>query len=113
MPPSYTPDTGDIVWLEFDPSAGHEQAGHRPALVLSPKLYNSKTGLLVCVPITSRSKGFPFEVELQRKAIKGVALADQVKSLDWRARHARKKGKVNDEIVNRVHAKIKLLLKPG
>lgn len=113
MPPSYTPDTGDIVWLEFDSSAGHEQAGHRPALVLSPKLYNSKTGLLVCVPITSRSKGFPFEVELQRKAIKGVALADQVKSLDWRARHARKKGKVNDEIVNRVHAKIKLLLKPG
>lgn len=113
MPPSYTPDTGDVVWLEFDPSAGHEQAGHRPALVLSPKLYNSKTGLLVCVPITSRSKGFPFEVELQHKAIQGVALADQVKSLDWRARHARKTGKVNDEIVNRVHAKIKLLLKLG
>ena len=111
MPAPYVPDIGDIIWLDFDPSAGHEQAGHRPALVLSPKLYNSKTGLLVCVPLTSQAKGFPFEVELQHKAIPGVALADQVKSLDWRVRHAQKKGKANNEVVNRVRAKIKLLLK--
>ena len=107
----YVPDTGDIIWLDFDPSAGHEQAGHRPALVLSPKLYNSKTKLLVWVPLTSRAKGFPFEVELQHKTIQGVALADQVKSLDWTVRHAQKKGKASHDVVNQVRAKIKLLLK--
>jgi mRNA interferase MazF len=111
MPSSYVPDIGDIIWLDFDPSAGHEQAGHRPALVLSPKLYNTKTGLLICVPLTSQVKGFPFEVELQHKTIQGVALADQVKSLDWTVRHAQKKGKASNDVVNKVRAKIKLLLK--
>ncbi len=111
MPSSYVPDIGDIIWLDFDPSAGHEHAGHRPALVLSPKLYNTKTGLLICVPLTSQVKGFPFEVELQHKAIQGVALADQVKSLDWTVRHAQKKGKASNDAVNKVRAKIKLLLK--
>ena len=111
MPSSYVPDIGDLIWLDFDPSAGHEQAGHRPALVLSPKLYNTKTGLLICVPLTSQAKGFPFEVELQHKAIQGVALADQVKSLDWTVRHAQKKGKASNDVVNKVRAKIKLLLK--
>lgn len=111
MPSSYVPDIGDIIWLDFDPSAVHEQAGHRPALVLSPKLYNTKTGLLICVPLTSQVKGFPFEVELQHKTIQGVALADQVKSLDWTVRHAQKKGKASNDVVNKVRAKIKLLLK--
>lgn len=110
MPSSYVPDTGDIIWLDFDPSAGHEQAGHRPALVLSPKRYNSKTGLLICVPLTSRIKGFPFEIEFQYGSIQSVALADQVKSLDWRVRHAQRKGKANNEVVNRIRTKIKLLL---
>ena len=81
------------------------------ALVLSPKLYNSKTGLLICVPLTSQVKGFPFEVELQHKTIQGVALADQVRSLDWTVRHAQKKGKASNDVVNKVRAKIKLLLK--
>lgn len=110
MPSSYVPDTGDIIWLDFDPSAGHEQAGHRPALVLSPKRYNGKTGLLICVPLTSRIKGFPFEVDIQHGSIQSVALADQVKSLDWRVRYAQRKGKANNEVVNRIRTKIKLLL---
>ena len=110
MPARYLPDIGDIIWLDFDPSAGHEQAGHRPALVLSPKLYNSKTKLLICVPITSQIKDYPFEVDLQHKTMKGVALAEQVKSLDWSERHAQKKGKANNEVVNDVRKKIKLLL---
>ena len=110
MPSSYVPDTGDIIWLDFDPSAGHEQAGHRLALVLSPKRYNGKTGLLICVPLTSRIKGFPFEVEFQDGSIQGVALADQVKSLDWRVRNAQRKGKTDNEVVNRIRTKIKLLL---
>lgn len=111
MGAKYVPDIGDIVCLNFNPSAGHEQAGHRPALVLSPKLYNSKTGLLVCVPITSQVKGYPFEVELQHKKIKGVALADQVKSLDWTIRNAQKKGKADHGVVKKIRLKIKLLLK--
>ena len=110
MPSSYVPDTGDIIRLDFDPSAGHEQASHRPALVLSPKRYNGKTGLLICVPLTSRIKGFPFEVEFQDGSTQGVALADQAKSLDWRVRNAQRKGKANNEVVNRIRKKIKLLL---
>ncbi len=113
MPVTYVPDIGDIIWLDFDPSAGHEQAGHRPALVLSPKLYNSKTGLLICVPLTNQIKGFPFEVALQHRAITGVALADQVKSLDWKIRRAQKKGKADNAVVNQVRSMIKLLLQLG
>ncbi len=87
----YVPERGDIVWLSFDPQAGHEQAGHRPALVLSPKAYNGKTGLMLCCPMTTKIKGYPFEVILTG-AVSSAALADQVKSLDWRARKAKKKG---------------------
>ena len=86
---AWAPDSGDIVWLQFDPQAGHEQAGHRPALVLSPASYNRRTGLALCVPMTTRVKGYPFEVSIGGE---GVALADQVKSLDWRARKARRNG---------------------
>ena len=82
---SAAPDRGHVVWLTFNPQAGHEQAGRRPALVLSPKSYNAKVGLMLCCPITSRAKGYPFEVALPADlGIAGVVLADQVKSLDWR-----------------------------
>jgi mRNA interferase MazF len=91
----YIPDQGDIVWLEFDPQAGHEQAGQRPAVVLSRKPYNQKTGLAICCPITSRVKGYPFEVRLNGKKIDGAILSDQVKSLDWQARGAKFIEKIN------------------
>ena len=88
----YVPDAGDIVWLEFDPQAGREQAGHRPALVLSPATYNGKTSLMICCPMTTRIKGYPFEVRITGAA-SSVALADQIKSLDWRVRRATRKGR--------------------
>ena len=87
----YAPQRGDIVWLRFTPHAGHEQAGRRPALVLSPRLYNRKVGLAVCCPITSKVKGYPFEVELpEGLEATGAVLCDQLKSLDWRARRAQR-----------------------
>ena len=106
----YVPEAGDIVWLQFDPQAGHEQAGHRPALVLSPALYNAKKGLMVCCPLSTKVKGYPFEVLTQVDAQVGVVLADQVKSLDWRVRKAKKKGAVPDAVLQDVRAKIKALL---
>ena len=88
MAAGYVPDAGDIVWIDFDPQAGREQAGHRPALVLSPAAYNDKTSLMLCCPMTTRVKGYPFEVTIAGSK-DGVVLADQVKSLDWRKRNAR------------------------
>ena len=85
---AYVPDRGDIIWTDFDPQAGREQAGRRPALVLSPQVYQKAAGLMICVPITSMAKGYPFEVPVAGKKIAGVALADHVKNLDWRARGA-------------------------
>ncbi|HEV3164142.1 MAG TPA: endoribonuclease MazF [Isosphaeraceae bacterium] len=86
---AYVPDRGDVVWLTLDPQEGHEQAGRRPALVLSPAAYNGKVGLAVCCPITSQAKGYPFEVVLPAKLkVSGAVLSDQIKSLDWRARTA-------------------------
>jgi len=86
---SSVPRRGDLVWLSFDPQAGHEQAGHRPAFVLSPESYNRKTGLLLACPITSKVKGYPFEVALPPGLpVGGVILADQIKSLDWKVRKA-------------------------
>ena len=97
----YVPRRGDAIWLNFDPQSGHEQAGHRPALVLSPETYNRKTGLAVLCPITSQVKGYPFEVGLPADlAVKGVVLADQVKSLDWRARKAALIKKLPPQVVN-------------
>lgn len=85
----YTPDRGDAVWLEFTPQAGHEQAGRRPALVLSPRAYNERAGLALVCPITNQAKGYPFEVAIPTgEKISGVVLADQVRSLDWIARRA-------------------------
>ena len=109
MKSAYVPDRGDIVWLEFDPQAGHEQAGHRPALVLSPARYNGPRGMMVCCPMTSRIKGYPFEV-IDSREPPSVVLADQVKSLDWRARRAVKKGSVSPSTVVEVQAKISALL---
>jgi len=105
----YVPDSGDIVWLQFDPRAGHEQAGHRPALVLSPARYNQARGMLICCPMTSRIKGYPFEVVVSEDPPSAV-LADQVKSLDWRARKAAHKGKAPPAVLAEVQAKIRALL---
>lgn len=107
---AYVPDVGDVVWLAFDPQAGHEQAGHRPALVMSPALYNGKSGLMVCCPLSTRIKGYPFEVRTQAGGQESVVLSDQVKSLDWRVRRARKKATVPDDVVAEVRARIKALL---
>src|SRR5438270_8099109 len=86
---AYIPERGDAIWITLDPRAGHEQAGRRPALVLSPRAYNGRVGLALLCPITSQVKGYPFEVPLpDGLAVAGVVLADQVKSLDWRARQA-------------------------
>lgn len=107
--PAYVPDAGDIVWLQFDPQAGHEQSGHRPAVVLSPASYNGKRGMMICCPMTSRSKGYPFEVAVGDDA-GSVVLADQIKSVDWRARKASRKGKAPAAALSEVQAKIKALL---
>ncbi len=89
MAAPHVPDRGDIVWIDFDPQAGHEQAGRRPAMVVSPQSYNQKVGLVLLCPITNQRKGYPFEVPLPKGLkVTGVVLADQVKSMDWRARHA-------------------------
>ena len=89
MPAPYCPARGDIVWLAFSPQAGREQAGHRPALCISPEAYNRKVGLALFCPVTSQVKGYPFEVPIpQGQEVAGVILADQVKSLDWKARQS-------------------------
>ncbi|MGX5665331.1 endoribonuclease MazF [Rhizobium daejeonense] len=109
MGPSYVPEAGDVVWLHFDPQAGHEQAGHRPAVVISPAAYNGKTGLMLCCPMTTRIKGYPFEVALSG-ARSGVALSDQIKSLDWRARKAEYKGQVQPTELAEIRAKAAALI---
>jgi len=87
---AYLPDAGDVISINFDPQAGHEQAGRRPALVLSPRGYNKKSSLAVVVPITNQVKGYPFEVPMAPKnSVTGAVLADQLKSVDWNARHAK------------------------
>lgn len=108
-PAAPVPEAGDIVWLHFDPQAGHEQAGHRPALVLSPAAYNGRTGLMICCPLTTRIKGYPFEVAIARRP-DAVVLADQVKSLDWRARRATLKGRVAPAELEQVRAKLRALI---
>ena len=106
---AYVPNAGDLVWLHFDPQAGHEQAGHRPALVLTPARYNGLRGMMICCPITSRIKKYPFEVVVSHDPPSAV-LADQVKSLDWRERKAERKGKVDAHVLAEVQAKIRALL---
>lgn len=112
--PEWSPDQGDIIYLDFDPQSGHEQAGRRPALVLSPRAYNSAASLALCCPLTTRVKGWPFEVDAQTDlaGAKGVVLADQVKALDWRARNADLAAHAPKKVVAEVLAKLKVLL-PG
>ena len=110
MPRATVPDVGEVVWLKFDPQAGHEQAGHRPALVVSPASYNGKTGLMVCCLMTTKIKGHPFEVVAQIDGVDCAVLSDQVKSLDWKVRQAKKKGVVSAEVMLHVRAKMKALL---
>lgn len=107
---AYTPDRGDIVWLNFTPQAGHEQKGKRPAIILSPKEYNKKTGLAVCCPITSNIKGYPFEVIVNGKKIDGAVLSDHLKNLDWKARDIKYIEKAHTEVLNEVIEKISVLI---
>jgi mRNA interferase MazF len=111
-PMAYVPDSGDIVWITFNPQAGHEQAGHRPALVLSPKAYNGKVGLALLCPITSQVKGYPFEVLIpDGLEVKGAILSDQVKSLDWKARKPGFSCKLPLEQFNEVVQKLSALIR--
>jgi mRNA interferase MazF len=105
----YVPDAGDIVWLHFDAQAGHEQAGRRPALVLTPARYNGARGMAICCPMTTKIKGYVFEVVVSHKPPSAI-LADQIRSLDWRARQAQRKGVAEPRVVAEVRAKIKALL---
>ena len=107
--PRYVPNAGDVVWLNFTPQAGHEQGGHRPALVLSPATYNAKTSLMICCPMTTQIKNYPFEVLIAGTPPSAV-LADQVKSLDWRIRKATKKGVVTSDELADVRAKTVALI---
>jgi len=108
---AYVPERGDAVWITLDPQAGHEQAGRRPALVLSPSAYNGRVGLALLCPITTQVKGYPFEVPLPAGLpVAGVVGADQVKSLDWRARKATRIAAVPKEIVTQVVNRLQTLL---
>ena len=109
MAAPYVPAAGDIVWIDFNPQAGHEQSGHRPAVVLSPAAYNSKAGLIVCCPTTTRIKGYPFEVGLSGQP-RTVALADRVKSFDWRTRKATRKGQATAGELAEIRAKLRALV---
>jgi len=109
---AYIPDSGDIVWITFNPQAGHEQAGRRPALVLSPAAYNGKVGLSILCPITSQVKGYPFEVLIpDGLEIGGAILSDQVKSLDWKARKAEFDCKLPASTFNEVVQKLSTLIR--
>lgn len=107
----YIPERGDLVWLEFDPQTGHEQKGIRPALVLSPKLYNQKTKLAIFCPITNQEKGYPFEIKLPKGiCLGGVILSDQIKSLDWSERNAKSICRLPQETLDEVLGKIAILI---
>jgi mRNA interferase MazF len=108
---AFVPDAGDFVWLTFEPQTGREQAGRRPALVLSPKVYNARSGLALACPITNQAKGYPFEVAVPAgRGTTGVILADHLKSIDWKARRAERLGRCTDEALSEVRAKLAPLL---
>jgi mRNA interferase MazF len=106
----YFPKRGDVVWLEFDPQKGREIQKTRPALVISPEQYNLKTGLALFMPITSQVKGYPFEVLINAGEINGAILCDQIRSLDWKARKAKKFAQAAEDILEEALAKFKVLL---
>jgi len=107
---AYIPDRGNIVWVTLNPQKGREQKGRRPAFVLSPKLYNAKSELALMCPITSRKKGYPFEVLVNAGEISGVILADQIRALDWSARHAKFIAKASQNVIKDVQEKLSLLI---
>ncbi len=107
----YVPERGDVVWITLNPQAGHEQAGRRPAVVLSPSAYNEKVGLAILCPVTSQVKGYPFEVLIpEALEVQGAILADQVKSLDWRVREAERICRLPTRTVSEVLQKLGLIL---
>lgn len=108
----YTPERGDLIWLTFDPQAGHERAGRRPALVLSPKSYHLKTGMALICPVTSRVKGYPFEVALSAGlATAGVVLSDQIRNVDYKARQSDLIEVAPDRVIEEVLQRLNQLLK--
>ena len=114
MPEEYLPDRGDAIWIDMDPSSGHEQSGRRPAVVLSRSIYNRSSGLMIVCPVTSRVKGYPYEVELPSGIrIHGVALSDQIKSFDYKARNAEFICILPDDTVQTILGKSRSLLQPA
>lgn len=108
---NYIPKRGDAIWIDFNPQAGHAQSGRRPALVVSPESYNGKVGLCLLCPITNQVKGYPFEVIVpQGLSVKGVVLADQLKSLDWKSRRAEFLENLPETVIEEVLKKVKALL---
>lgn len=108
---AYVPDRGDVVWIHFNPQAGHEQAGRRPALVISPAAYNGRVGLALLCPVTRQVKGYPFEVRVpEGLRVSGVVLSDQVRSLDWRARKAESLERVPASVLHEVLQKLGTLV---
>ena len=111
MVAAYVPDAGDIVWLDFDPQAGHEQSRRRPALVLTDRAYNRASGLLVVCPLTSKRKPYPFALPVVIKKIEGAVLVDQLKSLDWKSRNAGFHSKADPTLLDKVRAYVGVLLR--
>ena len=107
----YCPDGGDLVWIDLDPTLGHEQSGHRPAIVLTPRQYNVRSGLCIICPITSRARGYPFEVAIpHEQALSGVILVDQLRSVSWEKRYVKVAGAVTIELLNEVRERLAALL---
>lgn len=107
---SYIPERGDFVFVDFDGGSGHEQKGKRPAIVISPKIYNQKSGLVIICPVTSQIKNYPFEVEVVLDKVKGVVLTDQIRSVDWGARNFRFIQRAERVLITEVLKKIKVLI---
>ena len=105
----YIPDEGDVVWIQLDPTIGREQAGHRPAVVLTPKSYNGRSGMMFCVPMTTKLKGYPFEVAIGSGDDRAVALVDQSRSIDWKQRGVRRKDKLTKDELSRVRTRLRSL----
>lgn len=110
MVSKYVPERGDVVWLSFDPTLGREQAKRRPALVLSPKNYNNKSGLVLACAVTSKVKGYPFEILISSQKLKGAVLVDQIRSLDWHKRKIKFIEKCDTKVVREVQENLSLLL---
>lgn len=108
---NYIPKRGDIVWVDFNPVKGHEQAGKRPAIIVSPEAYNKKSGLVLICPITSQIKGYPFEVVINSEKIMGVVLVDQIRSVDWKERKISYISKMNQEEMDEITGKLIAIVK--